>query len=97
MSKLVQHVVLETQDGLFTVEYICMITGRTRITQYECPLTKREIEAEYDYIHFPVNKQPDSMPRVIGKIDLPEAPKKVKYVCDDCGDELNYLFGEIGY
>ena len=56
MAKRVQHVVLETDDK-FTVEYICMVTGRTKITQYDCPLTKAEIEAEYPYVSFPVSKQ----------------------------------------
>jgi len=47
-----------------------------------------------DYLSY---AEVDDMPRVIGKIDLPEAPKRIKCVCDTCGDELNDSFGEIGY
>lgn len=54
VNQRVQHVVLKTDDGVFTVEYMCMVTGRTTIERYAVPLTKREIEAEYDYILFPV-------------------------------------------
>jgi len=32
--------------------------------------------------------------KVIGKITLPDAPKKHKCVCDDCGDVLNDSFGD---
>jgi hypothetical protein len=53
VNQRVQHVVLKTDDGIFTVEYMCMITGRTSIERYAVPLTKLEIEAEYDYILFP--------------------------------------------
>jgi len=30
-----------------------------------------------------------TLPKVIGKITLPDAPQKHKCVCDDCGNELN--------
>ena len=36
----------------FTVEFICLKTGKTVIERYFVVLTKREIEAEYDYIVF---------------------------------------------
>lgn len=39
----------------FTVLFICSLTGMTAIEKYAVPLTKREIEAEYDYIEFPVS------------------------------------------
>ena len=36
----------------FTVEFICLNTGKTAIEYYAVPLTKKEIEAEYDYVVF---------------------------------------------
>jgi hypothetical protein len=36
----------------FTVEFINLNTGRTTIERYQVPLTKKEIEAEYDYVTF---------------------------------------------
>jgi hypothetical protein len=36
----------------FTVEFICLNTGRTKIERYAVVLTKKEIEAEYEYIIF---------------------------------------------
>lgn len=36
----------------FCVEFRCLITGKTKIEHYAIPLTKKEIEAEYDYISF---------------------------------------------
>lgn len=36
----------------FAVEYKCLITGKTKVEYYAVPLTKKEIEAEYDYISF---------------------------------------------
>lgn len=40
----------------FTVEFINHSTGTTVVERYAVVLTKREIEAEYDYISFPPNK-----------------------------------------
>jgi hypothetical protein len=40
----------------FTVEFINCSTGTTVIEKYAVVLTKKEIEAEYDYISFPPNK-----------------------------------------
>jgi hypothetical protein len=37
----------------FTVEFIHTVTGRTTIKKYVVPLTKREIQEQYDYISFP--------------------------------------------
>lgn len=36
----------------FTVEFICYYTGRTAIEYYAVVLSKKEIEAEYEYIVF---------------------------------------------
>jgi hypothetical protein len=36
----------------FTVEFINLNTGRKTIERYQVPLTKKEIEAEYDYVTF---------------------------------------------
>ena len=36
----------------FCVEFKCLITGKTKVEYYAVPLTKKEIEAEYDYISF---------------------------------------------
>ena len=36
----------------------------------------------------------EQLPKVIGKITLPDAPKKHKCVCDDCGNELNDSWGD---
>lgn len=40
----------------FTVEFVNYSTGTTVIERYAVALTKKEIEAEYDYISFPTNK-----------------------------------------
>lgn len=40
----------------FKVEFINHSTGTTVIENYAVALTKKEIEAEYDYISFPPNK-----------------------------------------
>jgi hypothetical protein len=40
----------------FKVEFINHSTGTTVIERYAVVLTKKEIEAEYDYISFPPNK-----------------------------------------
>jgi hypothetical protein len=40
----------------FKVEFINHSTGTTVIEKYAVVLTKKEIEAEYDYISFPPNK-----------------------------------------
>lgn len=40
----------------FTVEFINSSTGTTVTQTYEVVLTKKEIEAEYDFISFPSNK-----------------------------------------
>ena len=40
----------------FTVEFINYSTGTTAIEHYAVVLTKKEIEAEYDYVSFPPNK-----------------------------------------
>ena len=37
----------------FTVEFINSSTGAKAIEKYAVALTKKEIEAEYDYIQFP--------------------------------------------
>ena len=47
----VSHTVINNAKH-FCVEYKCLITGRTKIEYYADPLTKKEIEAEYDYISF---------------------------------------------
>jgi hypothetical protein len=39
----------------FTVEFICLTTGRTAIERYAVVLTKKEIKAEYEYIVFKSN------------------------------------------
>jgi hypothetical protein len=36
----------------------------------------------------------DSLPKVVGYIMLPDAPKKHKCTCDDCGDVLDDSFGD---
>ncbi len=55
VNQRVQHVVIKTNHP-FSVEFMCMITGRTVVEHYAVPLTKMEIQAEYDYIIFPVAK-----------------------------------------
>ena len=40
----------------FTVEFVNRSTGATVVETYAVVLTKKEIEAEYDYISFPPNK-----------------------------------------
>jgi hypothetical protein len=40
----------------FTVEFVNRFTGATVVETYAVVLTKKEIEAEYDYISFPPNK-----------------------------------------
>ena len=40
----------------FTVEFVNYSIGTTVIERYAVALTKKEIEAEYDYISFPPNK-----------------------------------------
>lgn len=39
----------------FTVEFVDTHLGTTKVEKYAVALTKREIEAEYDYIVFPPN------------------------------------------
>jgi len=34
------------------------------------------------------------LPKVVGYIQIPDAPKKHKCVCHDCGNELNDRFGD---
>lgn len=36
----------------------------------------------------------EQLPKVIGKIILPDAPKKHKCICDDCGDVLDDSCGD---
>jgi hypothetical protein len=36
----------------------------------------------------------EQLPKVIGKITLPDAPKKHKCVCDDCGCLVNNSCGD---
>lgn len=50
-TKLITHNVINYNP--FTVEFISLATGATAIEKYAVVLTKREIEAEYDYITFP--------------------------------------------
>lgn len=40
----------------FKVEFINHSTGTTRIEKYGVVLSKKEIEAEYDFIDFPPNR-----------------------------------------
>lgn len=40
----------------FTVEFINYSTDTTVIETYDVVLTKKEIEAEYDYVSFPSKK-----------------------------------------
>ena len=58
VNQRVQHVVIKTNHP-FSVEFMCMITGRTVVEHYAVPLTKMEIQAEYDYIIFPVTRVMD--------------------------------------
>lgn len=50
-SRHITHNIIK-DDKYFVVEFICLITGRTYVECYVYPLTKREVEAEYDYIVF---------------------------------------------
>ena len=50
-TKRVSHTVLKDEKH-FTVQFTCLITGKTAIEKYAVPLTTKEIEAEYDYISF---------------------------------------------
>jgi hypothetical protein len=50
-TKGYSHNILK-DDKYFVVEYICLRTGKTKIEKYLVPLTKKEIEAEYDYVVF---------------------------------------------
>lgn len=59
----ITHNVISHQP--FTVEYISLSTGRTTVEQYAVPLTKKEIEAEYEYVTFPT---PDKIGGSIGEI-----------------------------
>jgi len=54
MSNNISHNVIGYNP--FTVEFINYSTGTTVIERYAVALTKKEIEAEYDYISFPANK-----------------------------------------
>lgn len=49
--KRVSHTILKNEKH-FTVQFTCLITGKTAIEKYFVPLTTKEIEAEYDYISF---------------------------------------------
>ena len=49
--KRVSHTVID-HPKYFCVEFKCLNTGRTKVEYYFVPLTKKEIEAEYDYISF---------------------------------------------
>ena len=53
-KKMISHNVLGYNP--FTVEFINSSTGTTVIQTYNVALTKKEIEAEYDYVSFPCNK-----------------------------------------
>ena len=53
-TKLITHNVVNYNP--FTVEFISLATGVTVIEKYAVPLTKREIEAEYDFVTFPSSK-----------------------------------------
>lgn len=33
-------------------------------------------------------------PRIVGKITLPDVSQKPKYICDDCGCEVNDSWGD---
>lgn len=50
-SKGYTHNILK-DENCFVVEFVCLATGRTKVEKYLVPLTKREIEAEYDYVKF---------------------------------------------
>ena len=50
-TKRVSHTILKDEKH-FTVQFTCLITGKTAIEKYAIPLTTKEIEAEYDYISF---------------------------------------------
>lgn len=50
-TKRVSHTILKNEKH-FTVQFTCLITGKTAIEKYAIPLTTKEIEAEYDYISF---------------------------------------------
>lgn len=50
--KLITHNVISHNP--FTVEFISLANGATAIEKYAIPLTKKEIEAEYDYVMFSV-------------------------------------------
>jgi hypothetical protein len=49
--KRVSHTILKDEQ-YFTVQFTCLVTGKTTIEKYFVPLTTKEIEAEYDYISF---------------------------------------------
>ncbi len=51
---MITHNILSTTP--FKVEFINHNTGTSIVETYAVALTKREIEAEYDYISFPPNK-----------------------------------------
>jgi len=36
----------------------------------------------------------NSLPKVVGKIVLPDVPQKHKCICDECGNEVNDSFGD---
>jgi hypothetical protein len=41
-----------------------------------------------------VMAHPYYLPKVVGHIELSDAPKKHKCICDDCGNELNDSWGD---
>jgi hypothetical protein len=49
-----------------------------------------DVDGNVVNIHHHVN----SNPKVVGHIVLPDAPKKHKCVCDDCGNEVDDSFGD---
>ncbi len=51
LFQTITHVILKLSDP-FTVEFTHLPTGRRKVEKYSVPLTKKEIEAEYDYIVF---------------------------------------------
>jgi hypothetical protein len=53
-KKMISHNILGYNP--FTVEFVNHSIGTTVVEKYAVALTKKEIEAEYDYVLFPPNK-----------------------------------------